>query len=107
MKDVDRVALMVRAKEPYWAWARSLDAKAPAHERAVRDDHETVYLAEVIDDEALETVVEEHYEEIFTQELNSWYRREREWPSPRTLAMFRDWFEVRVVDLVIDLSDDE
>ena len=27
-----------------------------------------------------------------------------DWPEPRTIAMFQEWFDAEVVDLVFDLS---
>lgn len=89
---VDRVALLIRPKEPYWAWARARDEKAAAHVETTRERHVTVYLAETQDHkkQRLESVVVRHYEAIFAQELNSWHRREDDWPAPRTLAMFHE-----------------
>ena len=52
-------------------------------------------------------VPEESYERIFEAELQSWCRDPALWPSPRTFALFQEWFEVRFYDLVDDLSRKE
>ena len=49
-------------------------------------------------------VLEDNYDRIFEAELQSWCREPALWPSPRTFALFREWFEVRFYDLVDDLS---
>lgn len=44
---------------------------------------------------------------IFEQELESWCLDRTAWPEPRTLRLFRDWFELTFYDLVEDLADEE
>ena len=52
-------------------------------------------------------VLEDNYERIFKAELQSWCRDPALWPSPRTFALFQEWFEIRFYDLVDDLSRKE
>ena len=39
--------------------------------------------------------------------MGSWHTRKADWPLPRTFAMFQEWFDAEIGDLVFDLSDDE
>jgi len=104
MKTINRVAMIVRPKEPFLAWARSLDADAPAAVAAAGDPC-SVYLADAAEDETPEVVVARHYRAIFDEELTSWHTRTNDWPSSRTLARFHEWFDVCVVDVVLDLAE--
>ncbi|MEI6031240.1 MAG: hypothetical protein WCQ20_08765 [Synechococcaceae cyanobacterium ELA739] len=67
-----------------------------------------LYLLPIYEDdfEAI-SVLEENYDRIFEAELQSWCRDPALWPSPRTFALFREWFEIRFYDLVDDLSRDQ
>jgi hypothetical protein len=42
---------------------------------------------------------------MFDEQLHSWHMDQRPWPRNRTLEMFLEWFDVRVVELVYDLGD--
>ena len=41
---INRVAIVVEPKEPYLAWARSLDGEDPTIEHMSREDLTSVYL---------------------------------------------------------------
>ncbi len=49
----------------------------------------------------------EFFDEIFLQELVAWDTDAATYPRKRTLAMFRDWFDVEFHSMVLDLMDDE
>ena len=42
---------------------------------------------------------------IFEEKLRAWHRLPADWPQKRTYKMFRQWFHVRLVDLVLDLEE--
>ncbi|MFO0804410.1 MAG: hypothetical protein U0791_14965 [Gemmataceae bacterium] len=100
MRSINRFAIVVTAREPCRAWARSCpDASFTDDE--VDDAFASVYL---IDECEPDRVIRRHYAKIFEEQLNSWHRDEAFWPPRRTEAMFRDWFEFRVVDMVLDVG---
>jgi hypothetical protein len=105
MKWVNRMAVVVRPKEPYYAWARSLEADATIDGMRSRDLAE-VYLVDQRDGENPEKVLQRCWQEIFEQQLYGWRRVDTCWPQRRTLAMFHAWFEAEVIELVNDLSND-
>jgi hypothetical protein len=105
MPDVNRVAIIVDPKEPFYSWVRSIEPDAPI-DLIGPEDRGTVYLVEVGDSFDSGEVLVEQYATIFEAELDSWYRDRRTWPRRRTYGMFREWFEVRLIDLVFDLSAD-
>ncbi len=36
--------------------------------------------------------------------MYSWHRDRQAWPRKRTYRIFREWFDVRLIELVFDLS---
>jgi hypothetical protein len=101
MKWVNRMAVVVRRKEPYFAWARSLEADPPIDYLKGRAN---VYLVDQEEGADRDRVLGRCWQEIFVEQLNGWWRAEKDWPKRRTLAMFHEWFEAQVMESVIDLS---
>lgn len=103
MRSVNRVAIVVRPKPAFFDWAQSLEGD-PA------DDMEpwcSVYLVEASEDDEPSATLRRHFGEVFEEQLHAWHTDEANWPMRRTLAMFQEWFDVAVGDMVIDLSVDE
>jgi hypothetical protein len=107
MKDaINRSVLVVRAAEPFKRWAaRTSGQRLKETREALSADH-TAYLipredSREVDPEVLEAI----YAEIFERELLSWHSDRTQWPAPRTLAMFREWFELDTCTLAVDLID--
>jgi hypothetical protein len=88
MEMINRVAVLVRPKEPYLAWARQLDEEGPSiHEMAI-EDLSAVYLMESADDP--EPILRRRFGIIFEEQLESWHRIPGDWPLRRTYDMFRE-----------------
>ena len=100
---INRSATIVEPKEPYLAWARGLDDDDPGIDAMSREKLTSVYLIEETMD--AERVLRRHWDWIFEEKLFSWHRDRQAWPPKRTYKVFRDWFDVRLVDLVFDLAD--
>lgn len=103
---IDRSVLVVRAAEPFKRWAtRAIGERLKdTHEMFAKDY--TAYLVPREDSEEVnEEVLAAIYENIFERELLSWSYDREQWPAPRTLAMFREWFELETCTLVVDLVD--
>jgi hypothetical protein len=107
MSMLNRVALTITRKQPYADWANRTDGPVPIVTYPA-DKPRTIYLAPA---EGLEPdlakLVDEFWEDVFEAELRAWMVAESTWPQPRTRAMFDEWFDVEVVDAVIDLVPDE
>jgi hypothetical protein len=101
---INRSALIVRPKKPYLDWAAGLN------DAGVTDDldgDETVYLIPEIEDEIeMKRVLTKVFSEIFEQELMAWHTDESAWPQMRSLAMFRQWFELEFHGIVVDLGNE-
>jgi hypothetical protein len=59
------------------------------------------------DDIAATSLLDKNYDRIIEAELQSRCRNLALWPSPRTSALIREWFEIRFYDLMDDLSREE
>ena len=107
---LNRGVLIVRPKQPYLDWAAGLDDSGVVPDPK---DEQTVYLIpEFEDDDEAWEVLEGIYVEVFERELEGWHTDETAWPSNRTFAIFKDWFEIELHSVVEDLcayeiSDDE
>lgn len=101
---LNRSAIIVRPKKAYIDWASSLDdvELLPAAE-----DERTVYLIPAYDtEEEAAGFLAQAWESIFEAELESWHLVEEDWPAERTLKMFREWFDVEMHSLIVDLCGD-
>lgn len=100
---LNRSAILVRPREPYLQWARELDDSGvvpdPKAER-------TVYLVESIEDDLdADRVLRACFDLIFEEELGGWHTDEAAWPEDRSYEVFREWFDVEVDTMVVDLLD--
>ena len=107
MKDaINRSVLVVRAAEPFKRWAARVSGERLKETRAALSVDHTAYLIPREDSrEVSPEVLEAVYEGIFDRELLTWHTDRAQWPAPRTLAMFREWFELDTCTLTIDLVD--
>ncbi len=107
---LNRAVLIVRPAKPFLEWAADL-----ADSGLLPDVHgeQTVYLVPEYESEAEQRqVLQEVFSEVFESELHGWHTDPSDWPQPRTLAMFRQWFLIEMHSVVEDLcaypiEDDE
>lgn len=79
---INRTAIVVEPKEPYFAWARTLDDDESSIDAMSRENLTSVYLVE--EDEEPEKVLQRHWDWIFEEKLYSWHRDQQAWPRKRT-----------------------
>jgi len=103
MDDVDRMALIVRPRQPYIDWANAFDDGGPKFDPAAHRPR--VYLIdEIADPIDLHKALRNHWRDIFEEELEGWMRDADDWPSPRTQKVFLQWFDVEVAELVTNMG---
>ncbi|NYH99321.1 hypothetical protein [Cupriavidus plantarum] len=106
---INRAAVMLVPEQPFLDWILAVDPD-PIETltlEAVRED-ETVFLVppEFADDvETTVKWVEARWRSFFELMLGEWFT-DALWPKELTLAMFREWFTVRVHSMVWDLAAD-
>ena len=97
--------LVVKAREPFLAWLRSLPGMSDVTLDAVNDDT-TVYLVpECDDDSKVDEILEENYAAIFEEQVNAWSRDPDDWPDVYDFQTFREWFHVESHSLIMDLGN--
>jgi hypothetical protein len=98
---LNRSAIILTPKEPYAAWASSVFDEP--YETVSDAEGPTVFLgpdADTIDEVA--AFVEANFDIFFEHWLFDWCTDPKRWPQNRTLAMFREWFTVRISSMVVD-----
>ncbi|MEM7680784.1 MAG: hypothetical protein AAF288_02410 [Planctomycetota bacterium] len=99
MRYSDRLA----RKQPSINWANGIDDVGSKFE--ARGDDARVYLIdEVADISDPKKVLRRCWKNIFEEELNAWLRDTPVWPKRRSYAVFMEWFEVELCDMVMDLG---
>jgi hypothetical protein len=106
MRLVKRAAITVTPKQPYIDWANSLDEGGVKIGKDFTPEGRVYLIGDVADVFPFDRdmIVQPYFKAIFEEELNSWHRRESDWPSSRTYATFLAWFEVEVHSMVLDLE---
>jgi hypothetical protein len=104
VKIVNRCAITVEPRQPFIDWAKQLQPDQALPPGAFEPG---LYLLPEYEprEEAIE-LLQQGYEEIFCAELEAWSADPATWPSPRTLALFHEWFAFRFYDLVGDLGQE-
>lgn len=106
---LNRCAIILRPKRPYLSWVETIGrvlSKECGGAFSDADGDRTVYLIPSEEElDSINEVIERIYPDLFERELSEWYEDEALWPKPRTLKMFREWFDVEVCTMIVDLVD--
>jgi len=105
MSEINRSLAIVKAKQPFIDWAHSVDEDPDYDVEDFREDSSAYLIPEFEDDQEQREILEEFYQPIFEEELNSWCLDESTWPQKRDLAMFLEWFDIEFHSLVYDLAE--
>lgn len=100
---INRGAIAVLPKQPFWDWANSLE-KEPVWPGDMEKEA-TFYLIRGNWKDVNKTV-RKYWEDIFNQELYSWHTDEADWPQNRNYRMFKKWFDFMAGTCIFDLIDE-
>ena len=104
---LNRSAVVVGPKQPFLDWLRALPN--PVDEELTLDAlkvDRTVYLVPEWDTpEQFNAVLRECFDVIFEAELAGWWTEPSDWPSRRTFAIFKQWFDVESHSVIEDLCE--
>jgi hypothetical protein len=108
MKLVNRCVLIIRPRQPYLDWAKSVGDGDPEGLLGPVVADTTAFLAPDVDDPDRdpERILRQLHRQIFEHELEAWWTDENDWPTPRDLRQFKSWFEVEIHTVVADLGDE-
>ena len=99
---IDRSAVIVVPKEPFFEWYRALYPKNPIAEKMKAAN---TYLVDYIEDlSAMDKWMDKRFDYFFKSELNEWHTDKKDWPKKRTYAMFKEWFQVIPSTEVYDIE---
>ncbi len=102
---VDRNAVSVAPKKPFYAWLNRLYPKDPIRENQNKDHN--IYLIHEVGTEAeFELWLSQNYLRLFEEELFQWHTDADDWPEHRTLALFKKWFRIQLHSMVYDFEKD-
>jgi len=107
MQDINRSLMVVKPKQPFLDWVRSVDSEDERLELKDLRDDATAYLIpefETFDDRM--EILEWCAGFVFDQELRSWYTDEDLWPGLRDAEIFLEWFDIEFHSLVFDLDEE-
>ena len=101
---LNRMAIVVTAKQPFLDWLHSIDPTSQGLTLEDLNNEPTVYLLpEARGDEEAAACVRRHSKEIFSTELDSWWRERSDWPPRLTAGIFDEWFGWTHHSVILDL----
>lgn len=101
MRIVNRYLALVRCRQPYVDWTKTLPNSDVI--ASLGEEPRAYLLAENPRDD-LDLALAESWKRIFESELYAWHTDENAWPRARTRELFDEWFEVTLASTVEDLS---
>jgi hypothetical protein len=102
-----RNAITITRTQLYIDWANGIDDGGPALTEELATDRRTIYLAGESARPDLRALLDQHWEDIFEEELAMWMDAEDTWPTPRTRELFDAWFDAELTDTIVDLVPEQ
>ena len=107
MKLVNRSVLVLKPTSKMLAWINNVGEKGDAVTmEEARGMNNAYLLPDFEDDQEQARYIRFRMRNLFEHELGSWCTDPRKWPSPRNHEAFRDWFQMEISHMVIDLGGD-
>ena len=110
MRVINRTAVTITGAKPYIDWTLRTDADVNRGAITVaraRTYGSAFLLPEFELEEDVQEWVEDNAAWIFEFQLGAWTDDEATWPQGRDLASFREWFNIEIHSVVVDVADDD
>lgn len=107
METLNRSAIVLKPKQPFVDWLHAVDPTS--HDIRLFDvaGEPTIYLIPPCEsNDQLENILRDRCEEIFEEQLDSWYRESSSWPQNRGYEVFCEWFEYQHASMLLDLCNE-
>lgn len=106
---VNRIAAIVKVKQPYIDWANRLpDNSGMIVSAEELNQSPTAFLIPSYETESsVERFLQKVKPRIFEQQLNAWCTEPAWWPKDRSAREFNKWFDIEVSEMVFDLVENE
>ena len=104
MQSINRSVAIIRPKRTFIKWANwcSPDGREFRSEYFLKEYSTVVLMPKYFIVREARKYINEHWEDIFKEELQYWNSNEIWWPKDRSIKMFRQWFRVEFHSKVID-----
>lgn len=105
---VNRCAVIVGPKEPFWVWVHTMD-KLHGDAMSMIREEKNMYLVPGFEKSmqpelAVTRFLKKNYQQIFLNELSEWYIDEDMYPK-MTYKLFEQWFEISIATIIFDMVD--
>ena len=110
MRVINRTAVTITGAKPYVDWTLTTDADANKGAITVaraRTYGSAFLMPEFELEEDIQEWVEDNAVWIFEFQLGAWTDDESTWPPIRDLKSFREWFNIDIHSVVVDVADDD
>lgn len=104
---INRSIGILKPKAPFYKWLASLPDPT-AVDPDEYEKHTCIFLLpdyDLVDER--EEIERQFFDLMFQNALNDWWLDESDWPKKRDLEMFREWFDLQILDGITDLVDDD
>jgi len=106
MNKINRMAVVVLPREALIDWVNTVDPDHPVWFDSISDRGNVYLIPEFEAIEDAEDWVEDHYEDIFRNELMDWVADEDRWPPELTFEMFLEWFDLLFDVVAFDMVNE-
>jgi len=110
MRVINRTAVTVTGAKPYVDWTMQTGADADKGVLTVpraKAFGAAFLLPEFDLEEDVQEWVEDNATALFEFQLEAWTADETTWPATRDLRTFREWFNIDVHSIVVDVAEDD
>lgn len=107
METLNRSAIVLKPKQAFLDWLHTADPTSDDITLFDVAGAPTIYLIPPCESkDELENLLRARCEEIFEEQLDSWYRESSSWPPNRGYEVFCDWFEYQHASMLLDSCDE-
>ena len=104
---LNRSAMVVKPRRPFLDWLHTADPTSRNLSLHELVQEPTIYLIPECDtEEDVREVLQELCEEVFVEQLASWFTDESTWPADRSFDVFCRWFDFQHHSMLVDLCDE-
>ena len=110
MRVINRTAVTITGGKPYVDWMRAHDADRDRGMLTVvraKPYGSAFLLPEFELEEDLQEWIEENATWLFEFQLSGWTEDESTWPPARDVKTFREWFNIEIHNIVVDVAEDD
>ena len=105
---VNRSIAIIKPKKPFLKWLTGVpDGYPELTLKEIQSDCVSILLPEYDHEEEVTGYIEVMHRDLFEMELDAWCRDRSTWPKSRNLGTFRQWFDVEIHSVVLDILGED